>query len=170
MVRNPYIRDKIMAAINEIKQWNRADHKDKRTLSKENALGVNEMEIFENLREPEKFYALLLEHNSISRSVPVAAVDLIRVLVADRRFDGDDWQIRDVGFFQPDLPLSYGPGESATVGKDTVWQSVYLFMDSIESAMRDDRHKEKLRQKFPQLLRGSAITTLEDTPARHHRQ
>lgn len=67
MVRNPYIRDKIMAAINEIKQWNRADHKDKRTLSKENALGVNEMEIFENLREPEKFYALLLEHNSISR-------------------------------------------------------------------------------------------------------
>ncbi|PNS18780.1 hypothetical protein CAC42_5319 [Sphaceloma murrayae] len=62
----------------------------------------------------------------------------------------------DVGFFQPDLPASFGAGDVVTVGKDTYIRDVTIFTDRLKDAVAT-YGLPAIRAKIPSMLRGSAL-------------
>jgi len=65
------------------------------------------------------------------------------------------WRDSEVGFFQPDLDPSSGDGDAVTVGTDTVYRDVNLFIDRLKDAVAY-HGQEMVRQRIPALLRGAA--------------
>ena len=61
----------------------------------------------------------------------------------------------DIGYFFPDMPDSYGEGESATIGHDRCYRDVNAFVDSVRQ-MASYRGEDQVRNRLPSLLRGNA--------------
>ncbi len=41
------------------------------------------------------------------------------------------FKVEELGFFDPKLPIEYGLGNVVRIGKDTIYRSVYLFVQRI---------------------------------------
>ena len=65
------------------------------------------------------------------------------------------WRDSEVGFFHPDLDISYGDSDAVTVGTDMVFRDVHLFIDRLRDAAAY-RGDAMVRERIPALLRGSA--------------
>lgn len=61
----------------------------------------------------------------------------------------------EVGFFHPDLGATYGNGEAVTIGSDTVFRDVHLFIDRLSDAVAF-RGAAMVKERIPALLRGTA--------------
>ncbi|KAI1207239.1 uncharacterized protein F4807DRAFT_462970 [Annulohypoxylon truncatum] len=74
-----------------------------------------------------------------------------------KRKELEGWSIRDVGYFHPDLEdAAVGTSEVVTIGKETHWRSVCLFIDQVRAQCSNKTRTEQITAKFPQLLRGRA--------------
>lgn len=72
------------------------------------------------------------------------------------RRDGEGrFRDSEIGFFQPDLPSSYGPDDPITVGSDVFFRDVHLFVDRIRDVVMY-RNEDTVKQRLPALLRGGA--------------
>ncbi|KAI0380109.1 hypothetical protein F5Y04DRAFT_289679 [Hypomontagnella monticulosa] len=63
------------------------------------------------------------------------------------------WKLLHVGYFYPNLPLLYGPGDCQTVGSDVHWRNVHLFTSACRTAATNAVKGDIIKQNFPQLLR-----------------
>ena len=65
--------------------------------------------------------------------------------------------MEDIGFFDPNLPTSYGEGEVVLVGKKLYYRSIILFTKRIED-LAIIKGYELIRANFNTYLRKVALT------------
>ena len=79
--------------------------------------------------------------------------------VPNNNSSNDDWKgsfrAQDVGFFDPTLDESYGPGDVVQVGRDVYYRNVYLFVERIKDAV-NMYTADKVRSNLSSCLRGTA--------------
>lgn len=96
-------------------------------------------------------------------------VDEFRGSLKDKREESkkmsllDGWKVTDIGYFSPDLPDKYGLGDYVTLGKDTHWRSVNLFIDAVRMPLfccleDGGRKEERASRRRPQTIEQIRIT------------
>ena len=89
----------------------------------------------------------LREQNRSSPSTPGSSLNSTR----DNR-----WKPEELGFFDPQLPQSFGKGEIVYQGKDLYYRSVILFIERIRD-LADVKGAELIRTNLNTCLRGAAL-------------
>lgn len=70
--------------------------------------------------------------------------------------DRRGFRIQEIGFFQPNLPASFGKGDVVYSGSDTFIRDVFVFIDRIRDAIAS-RSEEIVKPNIPACLRGDAL-------------
>ncbi len=66
------------------------------------------------------------------------------------------FKAEELDFFDPELPIEYGPGDVIRTGKDTIYRSVYLFVQRIID-MANIKGDKIVSHNLPLYLRGVAL-------------
>ena len=64
---------------------------------------------------------------------------------------------KEVGFYNPDVPDEHGKGPVATVGSDTVYRDIYIWVERLKDLVHIHGPAE-VKQVIQTCLRGSAAT------------
>jgi hypothetical protein len=69
--------------------------------------------------------------------------------------NGSHWQLADIGYFFPDMPYSWGYGDTINKDNKMYYQSAYTFTNQLRVVVRS-RDVAKLCQNLDICLRGEA--------------
>jgi len=86
----------------------------------------------------------------------------------DKDFTDLRWRPQDIGFFDPKLDEAHGKGDYVTVGTNTYWRNVYMFVDQVRDNGTGPR-AAVVRQNLSSCLRGEASAWYMDELNELHR-
>ncbi|KAF3055134.1 hypothetical protein GL218_07522 [Daldinia childiae] len=78
-----------------------------------------------------------------------------RRIAAERKIQLDGFKVRDIGVFHPDLDESFGSGDIVTVGRDTAYRNVNLFIDAVRRAKTNEARETAIAAHMHELYRAS---------------
>ncbi len=84
--------------------------------------------------------------NLISPSISITSVDPSRTF----------FKAEELGFFDPELPIEYGPGDVIRTSKNIIYRSVHLFVQRITdiASIKSDK---VVSHNLPLYFRGAAL-------------
>ena len=66
------------------------------------------------------------------------------------------WKLQHIGFFNPNVDISFGSGDHVQIGTDVHYRNVYMFTESVQEHAANPVRREVIARDFSQLLRGDA--------------